>query len=73
MNVHHASLFPDLIGSSQYCNILIAEEALQVAETKQLEKTKTMEKEEETRLLTKAGEEVQSTTNSGYRRHFKDA
>ena len=64
MNVHHASLFPDLIGSSQYCNILIAEEALQVAETKQLEKTKTMEKEEETRLLTKAGEEVQSTTGT---------
>ena len=28
MNVHHASLFPDLIGSSSYCNILVAEEAL---------------------------------------------
>jgi len=26
MNVHHASLFPDLIGSSEYCNILTAEE-----------------------------------------------
>ncbi|MCH8539459.1 MAG: FRG domain-containing protein [Opitutales bacterium] len=26
MNVHHASLFPDLIGASDYCNILTAEE-----------------------------------------------
>lgn len=25
MNVHHASLFPDLIGASDYCNIFIAE------------------------------------------------
>lgn len=25
MNVHHASLFPDLIGASEYCNILTAE------------------------------------------------
>ncbi|MEZ5646647.1 MAG: FRG domain-containing protein [Burkholderiaceae bacterium] len=25
MNVHHASLFPDLIGASDYCNILAAE------------------------------------------------
>ncbi|HJU98992.1 MAG TPA: FRG domain-containing protein [Burkholderiaceae bacterium] len=31
MNVHHASLFPDLIGASDYCNILTAEEE-QVAE-----------------------------------------
>nr|WP_321496359.1 FRG domain-containing protein [uncultured Methanolobus sp.] len=25
MNVHHASLFPDILGASEYCNILIAE------------------------------------------------
>lgn len=25
MNVHHASLFPDLIGASQYCNIVVSE------------------------------------------------
>lgn len=31
MHVHHASLFPDLIGASDYCNILTAE-AEQVAE-----------------------------------------
>ena len=31
MNVHHASLFPDLIGASDYCNILTAA-AEQVAE-----------------------------------------
>lgn len=29
MNVHHASLFPDLIGASNYCNILM-EEAQQI-------------------------------------------
>lgn len=26
MNVHHASLFPDLIGASEYCNLLTEEE-----------------------------------------------
>lgn len=26
MNVHHASLFPDLIGAAQYCNIITTEE-----------------------------------------------
>ncbi|MCK4509567.1 MAG: FRG domain-containing protein, partial [Desulfuromonadales bacterium] len=26
MNVHHASLFPDLLGASDYCNILMEEE-----------------------------------------------
>lgn len=31
MNVHHASLFPDLIGASDYCNIITAE-AEQAAE-----------------------------------------
>ncbi|MBQ0961020.1 FRG domain-containing protein [Ideonella sp. 4Y11] len=31
MNVHHASLFPDLIGASEYCNILTTE-AEQLAE-----------------------------------------
>lgn len=29
MNVHHASLFPDLIGASNYCNILVAQEAIE--------------------------------------------
>ncbi len=26
MNVHHASLFPDLLGASEYCNLMVAEE-----------------------------------------------
>lgn len=26
MNVHHASLFPDLIGASEYCNLVLEEE-----------------------------------------------
>lgn len=26
MNVHHASLFPDVLGASEYCNLLVAEE-----------------------------------------------
>lgn len=29
MNVHHASLFPDLFGASDYCNILATEEHLE--------------------------------------------
>lgn len=28
MNVHHASLFPDLLGAAQYCNILVAQDAI---------------------------------------------
>lgn len=32
MNVHHASLFPDLIGASDYCNILITEKEHLLAE-----------------------------------------
>jgi hypothetical protein len=33
MNVHHASLFPDLLGASQYCNVLDAQEALNFRQT----------------------------------------
>ncbi|WP_444915205.1 FRG domain-containing protein [Microbulbifer sp. TRSA007] len=29
MNVHHASLFPDLIGASEYCNLMVAEKYLE--------------------------------------------
>lgn len=28
MNVHHASLFPDLLGAAQYCNVLVAQDAI---------------------------------------------
>jgi hypothetical protein len=28
MNVHHASLFPDLLGAAQFCNVMVAEEAI---------------------------------------------
>ncbi|MDA8254347.1 MAG: FRG domain-containing protein [Betaproteobacteria bacterium] len=28
MNVHHASLFPDLLGAAQYCNVMVGEEAI---------------------------------------------
>lgn len=28
MNVHNASLFPDLLGAAQYCNIMVAEDAI---------------------------------------------
>jgi hypothetical protein len=28
MNVHHASLFPDLLGAAQYCNTLVAQDAI---------------------------------------------
>lgn len=32
MNVHHASLFPDLLGAAQYCNILVAQDAISYRE-----------------------------------------
>jgi len=40
MNVHHASLFPDLLGAAQYCNILVAQDAIayRQAEMEQKEK-----------------------------------
>ncbi|MGB0712137.1 MAG: FRG domain-containing protein, partial [Gammaproteobacteria bacterium] len=28
MNVHHASLFPDVPGAAQYCNVMVAEEVM---------------------------------------------
>jgi hypothetical protein len=28
MNVHHASLFPDLLGAAQYCNVLVAQDEI---------------------------------------------
>lgn len=31
MNVHHASLFPDLLGASEYCNVLTAEAEMATA------------------------------------------
>ncbi|MBK1834818.1 FRG domain-containing protein [Roseibacillus ishigakijimensis] len=46
MNVHHASLFPDLIGSSSYCNILTAEEALHRAEEQKQREKLAREKKE---------------------------
>ncbi|MCL7793282.1 FRG domain-containing protein [Pasteurella multocida] len=36
MNVHHASLFPDLLGAAEYSNILISEFAQQQAENNNL-------------------------------------
>ena len=42
MNVHHASLFPDLLGAAQYCNVLVAQDAiaLRQAEVAQNEEPK---------------------------------
>jgi hypothetical protein len=33
MNVHHASLFPDLLGASEYCNVITTEEEMAAAVT----------------------------------------
>ncbi|MEB1550630.1 FRG domain-containing protein [Xanthomonas campestris pv. campestris] len=41
MNVHHASLFPDLIGASDYCNILTAEAEKAAEIARQAEKAST--------------------------------
>lgn len=38
MNVHNASLFPDLLGASQYCNVLVALEAVSFRQA-EIEKT----------------------------------
>lgn len=40
MNVHHASLFPDLLGASEYCNVITTEEEMVVA-TRQRERVHT--------------------------------
>lgn len=41
MNVHHASLFPDLIGAASYCNIVVAEEAQAMREAELAQKRST--------------------------------
>ncbi|MCS6997660.1 MAG: FRG domain-containing protein [Casimicrobiaceae bacterium] len=41
MNVHHASLFPDLLGAAKYCNILIEQEAIGYREAKIKKKRQT--------------------------------
>lgn len=38
MNVHHASLFPDLLGAAQYCNVLVAQDAIAFREAKVAQK-----------------------------------
>jgi hypothetical protein len=52
MNVHHASLFPDLLGAAQYCNVLVAQDAINLrqAMTAQKEEPKavTIEAQAET-------------------------
>ncbi len=50
MNVHHASLFPDLIGASEYCNILSAEaeQAAEIARLAARQATSTIQMAEET-------------------------
>lgn len=54
MNVHHASLFPDLIGASEYCNILISEDYI-----RQLEEQKRRENEKKA-----AAKEAETSTET---------
>lgn len=44
MNVHHASLFPDLIGAADYCNILAEEKAAEDERLKEEETIKAQSK-----------------------------
>tara|TARA_R110001592_G_scaffold289722_1_gene558848 strand:- start:105 stop:569 length:465 start_codon:yes stop_codon:yes gene_type:complete len=47
MNIHHASLFPDLIGASGYCNELLIEQTLKTKlKSKELSKVVSPIKEE---------------------------
>ena len=43
MNVHHASLFPDLLGASDYCNLLMEEEHRQQAIEKEARESEVTE------------------------------
>jgi hypothetical protein len=38
MNVHHASLFPDLLGAAQYCNVLVAHDAIALRQAEAAQK-----------------------------------
>lgn len=55
MNVHHASLFPDLLGASDYCNLLIEEEQREYE----------IEKSEERIELTEEPEGFAGSTDAG--------
>jgi hypothetical protein len=47
MNIHHASLFPDLIGASGYCNSLITDVINQLPSTSASERSREFESHEE--------------------------
>jgi hypothetical protein len=61
MNVHHASLFPDLLGAAQYCNVAITEEELERAELQKLGEEAARAREPATAEEEEAGEERSET------------
>ena len=61
MNVHHASLFPDLLGAAQYCNVAITEEELERAELQNLGEEAARAREPATAEEEEAGEERSET------------
>lgn len=65
MNVHHASLFPDLLGAAQYCNVLVAQDAiaLRQAEVAQKEESKPAPVETQPEAVVAPSEAEQQATS----------
>ena len=55
MNVHHASLFPDLLGASDYCNLIIEEEQREYEIEQSAKRTDIEEKPEGTGVALDTG------------------
>jgi hypothetical protein len=64
MNVHHASLYPDLLGAAQYCNVLVAQDAiaLRQVEVAQKEEFKPAPVETQPEAIPDPGDAKQATS-----------
>lgn len=58
MNVHHASLFPDLLGAAQYCNLLMEQDTTASQKPEFIQEVKTEKKSEIAHIEESANAEV---------------